>query len=215
MEKKRHLSQILFLTAFLLITINQRVNLWFVIFVVSLGAAIFFGRFFCGWICPMSTIMTFVNWIKAKLKIKNNYSPSIFRSSVWSYLLLPALILTIILSKVKGFKIPPLFILVFVSGLFTFFFKEELWHKNICPFGLLQSIPARFSKWNTSVNTEGCIGCGLCEKVCSGGAIIMNQSIKKAKIDIVYCHQCFKCTHSCPTKAINYGKVKKILKEAK
>lgn len=46
----------------------------------------------------------------------------------------------------------------------------------------------------------GCLGCGLCEKVCAYDAIHVENNL--AKIDYDKCHECGACVGKCPTGAI-------------
>lgn len=50
-----------------------------------------------------------------------------------------------------------------------------------------------------NVNTEKCIGCGICAKVCSNGNIAVID--KKAKVG-PHCTQCLACVHFCPQQAM-------------
>lgn len=65
---------------------------------------------------------------------------------------------------------------------------------------------------NFLVDTEGCIGCGLCEKVCPGGILHLNAARKceMDEIDQFGWWGCWKCEHClavCPKGAISiFGK---------
>lgn len=48
--------------------------------------------------------------------------------------------------------------------------------------------------------TDGCIGCGICEKVCPSGSIRLREG--KAVYTPGYCQTCLACIHACPQKAI-------------
>jgi len=56
------------------------------------------------------------------------------------------------------------------------------------------------------VETEKCIGCGLCDEICSFGAIILEEiegKGQKAKNISASCKGCGLCAASCPQKAID------------
>jgi len=50
------------------------------------------------------------------------------------------------------------------------------------------------------VRKELCVGCGLCIRVCSYGAISLKY--RKAEIDTAKCTKCNQCVQICPTGAI-------------
>lgn len=47
-----------------------------------------------------------------------------------------------------------------------------------------------------------CIGCGLCEKVCSVGNIRITDNRPEW---LHHCEHCMACIHRCPKEAIQYG----------
>lgn len=52
------------------------------------------------------------------------------------------------------------------------------------------------------VHQDICVGCGICSKVCSNGAILVNSETNKAKITVAKCQTCQACLNFCPYKAI-------------
>ena len=52
--------------------------------------------------------------------------------------------------------------------------------------------------------TDDCIGCGLCEKICTSGCIEMTAGKPVWTEDS--CNMCVACLNRCPAKAIQYGK---------
>ncbi len=54
---------------------------------------------------------------------------------------------------------------------------------------------------NVIINKETCIGCGLCVKDCSNGAIILED--KKAKVNLKLCNECSHCVAVCPQASVS------------
>lgn len=94
-----------------------------------------------------------------------------------------------------------------VLGIFT---KGGRGYCNfLCPVGAMQSflhyvgsfIPGTYAR---RVDTEACVGCGLCVKACPMEAADVVE--KKCKINIHHCIECGQCQNVCPKNAITYGK---------
>ena len=196
-----------FLALFLFLIAKGKMMLWLGIFAVSLIAAILFGRIYCGYICPMNTLMIPTEWISKKLKIQsvNTHSRSKHGKLPWITLFL-SLDLMIIFKKILHKDLPLLLIWLVIAVIITLRYKPEVFHNQICPFGALQSTFGKFAKFSKGVNKEECIGCKLCEKVCPSEAIKVTTDNKKATINTSLCHQCSNCQQVCPKSAIHYTK---------
>lgn len=198
----RIIVQIIFLALFVFLVITGKTNLWLIIFGFSLILAIFFGRIYCGWLCPINTVMRPMNWIYKKLGLKRLNAPKWLKLKIIPWILLALLIIAMIAGKLLKIKIPGLLIILALGFIFSFVFKPEVFHNYICPFGILQGLPGRFAKSTFKTNRARCTGCGLCLKVCDAEAITISN--KKAEIDKRLCHQCNNCKTVCPADAINY-----------
>lgn len=54
-----------------------------------------------------------------------------------------------------------------------------------------------------SIDARACVGCTVCELICPGDVIIMDDE-KKARIKYAQdCWTCFSCELACPVKAID------------
>lgn len=181
--------------------------LWFALYGVSLLAALVFGRIYCGYICPMNTLMIPTEKISKKLGIQKEEAPKWLRSGKFAWVALIGSVLVMLLSK-RMFKInlPVLLIWLVASVIITLRYKPFVFHNYICPFGVLQKLFGKFAIFSERVDKDGCIGCGLCEKVCPSQAVVVKKVDNKAEIDTALCLQCTNCQQVCPKNTIQYTK---------
>lgn len=207
----KNLVQWMSLAVFLLIVSKGKMNLWFLIFAGSLLLALLLGRIYCGWLCPMNTVMIPTEKLSKKLKLQTKNIPKPLNSNILPWIVLVFSIATMVISKRNDIQIPLLLYILILSVLITLRYEPKVFHNHICPFGALQSVAGRFARLSEGVTAEKCVGCKLCEKVCPSEAIEVTN--KKADIDVKLCHQCLNCQTKCPTGAISYGKAVKGMKE--
>jgi len=210
MNKYRKLIQLAFLLIFFFIISKGNMFIWLGLFLISLIGATIFGRFYCGYICPMNTVMGATEKFSKKLNWRTKSVPKVLQSKYlpWSVLLM--MVATMVLSK-KAFhqEVPILILLMAVSILVTLRYEEWVFHNHICPYGALLSLTGRWAKFSTKVESDLCIGCKKCETVCPSKAISVNSETKVAQIDPSTCHQCQACTLVCLKNAILYtGRLK-------
>jgi ferredoxin-type protein NapH len=205
---KRYLQlalQILFLALFVFLIISGNVQLWMGLFVLSVLAIFLLGRVYCGWICPINTVMRGITWVKKKLRIKSIKTPA-WMTKPWVRIFVLALFIAVfIFTMVSGKKLPVLPALLIIGAALTLFFSEELWHRYLCPYGTLMSLAARKSKYAMSIQPERCNSCGMCIRACPAKAVEKRedhyQILKKD------CIVCMDCSNVCKQEAIHYRQV--------
>ena len=185
-----------------------------------------FGRTFCGWICPLGT---FLDWIRplAFWQRKQTVRPTYRNSRVRFYLLVflltasifslqfvgwfdplvifnraaSALIHDLVLFDLFNLRLIPVFLsFIFIAILALEFYKPRFWCRNICPFGALISLPARFSLLNRRVSNT-CTYCGECRNVCPMRAI----GVEPHDTRYTDCTFCLECEAACPNQGIHFG----------
>ena len=177
-----------------------------------------FGRFFCGWICPMGTMIDCAGSLKKKRKV---FSDTANRkiSSVKFYLLGIFLILAVfkvqtagvadplvIMAKVVLFYIGPalsmlfglaydyilqlrISFLIFMLILGISVFIPRLWCRALCPLGALYALVSKFSLLRRVA--PGCSDCKVCSTTCRMGAITDDGDY--VKTECVLCMDCLYC----------------------
>ena len=202
-----NIIRILFLALFIFLLANGKVLLWLALFAVSLVAALIFGRVYCGYACPMNTLMIPIEWLSKKLKLQTADTPKWLKNGYFTWITLGISVAVMLLSKrLLHVDLPILPFWLVMSILITLRYKPAVFHNLICPFGALQRSFGRFARLSEKVDKDACVGCKLCEKACPSNAIVVSSENKKAVINTALCHQCIKCQQVCPKDAIHYSK---------
>lgn len=204
MLKHRKLIQILTLILFVVLISIGKMQLWMMIFLAGLLLSTFMGRFYCGYICPINTAMKVIDGNAAKKKRKRIKTPNWMKSSIIRISVLILFLGTMAFVFKTGKKLHVLPILFFLGVILTIFFEPSLWHKYLCPFGILLSIFSRKNKKGYRLHDEGCIKCGKCVGVCPADAIFWEDKKKDPIINMKDCLVCGKCEDLCPKEVIEY-----------
>jgi polyferredoxin len=187
--------------------VNGKAVLLLILFAISLMAALIFGRIYCGYVCPMNTLMIPVEWLSKKTTLQTLNTPKWLKNGYFAWITLSLSIAVMLMSKkLLHMDLPILPFWLVISVLITLRYKPAVFHNLLCPFGALERTFGRFARLSQKVTKDACVGCKLCEKVCPSRAIVVSSKDKKAMINTALCHQCTNCQHVCPESAIHYGK---------
>ncbi|MDR7857035.1 4Fe-4S binding protein [Tissierella sp.] len=204
MLKYRRWIQILALIVFSFLIVKGKVQIWMVIFLGSLLLSTFLGRFYCGYICPINTVMEVIDDDASKKKRKRIKTPTWISHNTIRVGVLILFLGTMIFVFKTGKRLPVLPILFALGVLLTIFFEPSLWHRYLCPYGTLFSVFSSKSKNGYKVGTEGCIRCGMCVKSCPADAIAWDDKERDPVINKKECIVCGRCAKVCPKKVIDY-----------
>lgn len=206
MFKLKLIIQILFTVAFLAMIITGKTDLWMFVFLGSTIGAIFFGRFYCGWVCPINTMIDGVNTFNKKHKYKRKKVPIWLAKPIVRYVSLFIFVGIMVFTVTSGQKIPILAILVVLGTALSIIFIPAFWHRYLCPYGVLLSLTGTLARYYWQINNNSCTKCGICKKVCHAEAINMENKKDYPTFDKKYCLQCLECVKVCPKSAINICK---------
>ncbi len=196
-----------FFIIFLMLWKNHELVKWIFIFLGGLLLTPFFGRFYCGWICPINTTFKPISIVYKMFKIKRFKTPKILESKTLRLVFVFSFIALFLITKFLKIKLNIILYVVGIGAFITLFFEENLWHKHICPYGTILSIPSIKPLKKLNINQDKCVGCGLCQTVCPTKTIITLPNNKR-EIKIKECLMCFECQRVCPVDAISMKKTK-------
>lgn len=224
----RNAVRVLSLAAFVALALTGRVKLWMGLFALGVVASFFAGRVYCGWICPMNSVMQGAGKKRFRGIFGSKGHPGKQGKSLPDWVrIIPLLLFIATFVGVQrfGIKLSPLLPLTLLSLPFAFLFGERIWHDSVCPFGTILSLTSRLSEKRAGlkVNPELCTACGACERVCpshiaiektpaydgehGGAGEETKQGKLPRKIADRNCLQCYSCASVCPTDAINSSRL--------
>ena len=199
--------RIAFFGIFIFLMLIGKPFIWLALYALSLILAIFFGRLYCGFMCPINTVMGPAEFLSKKMNLQTDKTPKWLSSGVFAWVFLGlSIALMLVFKKVIEIDLPIIPIWIGLGFLVTLRYKPAVFHNLICPFGILQGVFGKKPIFGKRVNKDTCIGCKLCEKACPSDAIKVNKETKKADITSTTCQQCTNCKDVCPTNAIHYIK---------
>lgn len=186
---------------------------------IPIATSFIWGRWFCGWFCPIGAFQKFLY----SIKIKN--PKNIFYKLNWFFkkndkilrytkLLIFAFFDYLYISKgynlfchYEPFKAIFAFngSLVNVTIAFIVFLlatiNQRFFCKYLCPLGGILKLTSRFALKKIKVDPECCTGCKICTKdICPMDTLKCDEKNNKINIDHSECIRCLKCVDACKTK---------------
>lgn len=183
-------------------------------FLLVTAVIVIFGRFFCGWICPIGVLLDYSHNITARKRLgtlwhnREKYiillavlAASLLFNFTAPYLFSPPGVVyrTVILYALHGIIGADLAILLLIFILDVLATRyHRTWCNTLCPLGTLISALSLINLVKPKVDEEKCNGCLECERTCP----MRIPLIKADKWLMMACNKCLKCLESCPIKAV-------------
>ena len=201
----RNIIRVLFLVIFFTLWMVGKAELWGQLLLLGLLVVPIGGRLYCGYLCPISTTIDILGFIKPAKKLSEEHKKLFFNNKIRAVIFLVSIALLVITIKSQS-PVPFFVILVPIGVVFTYLFGEAAWHRN-CFIGTMYSWLGGLSRRGYIIPANHCSACGSCEKVCPAGCLEISPARKK--IENKQCLICGKCQVACPKENIYYGSLKK------
>lgn len=163
----------------------------------------FFGRGWCGYACWTAMILDLLPY-KKPASPRRNIGYIRYLVFCASLLFVAALFLFHVpgLERIMflSFVIGNLLYYIVGIGLAIRFRDNRAFCKYVCPITVFLKPASYFSYIRVTVDTEKCISCGKCRKVCPMNVDVTSNSRKRA--NATECILCTKCVDECPVKAL-------------
>lgn len=196
----------------------------FIVFVCMLLGSVFFGRIFCGWLCPMGGLQECLCSVNEKTPKQGwrNY----IKIAIW-IVWIAAVIVCFVFRKQEitidffymtdhGISITEIYNYVIYYGvIFLVLIPAVLFGKRVfchyfcwmAPFmiiGIKIRQVLHLPGLHVRLEEKECISCGKCNKSCPMGLNVVE--LGKGSHDLgTECIQCGSCVDHCPKKALSYG----------
>jgi len=197
----------------------------FIVFSCMFVFALFFGRFFCGYLCPMGGMQECIAEINnkpAKAGWRNYIKFGIW--IIWLGLLAffyfageGDLKIDFFFMTDHGISIAEIGNYVIYYGVIVLIFLPTLIHGRraschyICWMAPFMIVGSKLGKalhipqLHVKAEKEKCISCGICNKNCPMGLDVKKMVNEKGTTYNAECINCGKCIDNCPKKVLSYS----------
>lgn len=180
--------------------------------IVAAFYAIFGGRIYCSWVCPINMLTDVAHWFRQRFDIKSNFSIS---KGLRKAILLLALLLSFSAGTLAWEIVNPITLFqrelmwasisgsLFLLGLFFFdlLVSRRGWCGHICPVGAFYGFLGHFGRLRvTADKLESCAGsaCSACMKVCPEPHVLVPVVSQTGnKVISGECTRCGACLDNC------------------
>jgi len=178
--------------------------------------AIFGGRAFCSWVCPVNIVTDTANYLRRKLRI-NQVAKKVPLSRNTRYWVIGISLIISAMMGVAAFEIiSPVAMthrgLIFGMGFgwaailsiffFDLFVVKNGWCGHVCPIGGTYSLIGKFSLFRVKHDSEACTNCRKCIEVCPENQVLFMINKESLPVTSAECTNCARCIEVCNDDAL-------------
>jgi polyferredoxin len=172
------------------------------VFFIPLVVALFFGRAFCGGVCPIGAIQDLVvlKPIQTPRRLDRvlGLLKYVYLGLAIFFAVQPALARDFVICRFDPFvgffrrTGAPHMLLIGGAFLVVGMFVGRPYCRYLCPYGVLLNWCTRLARRGVTITPDRELDCGLCTGSCPFGAIDKMRAVRK---DCLYCARCY---NACP-----------------
>lgn len=190
----------------------------FILMGIVLLVTLFFGRGFCGFLCPLGAVQEWIRFIGKKLGISKEIELPAKLDYILRYLKYLTLILVLYFSFTLGdlffrdigpfsalthlggeFDEKPIGYTVLIIILIISLFSKQWWCRYLCPLGGFLGAVRKISPFSIKRDKKTCIDCKACDRACPGH-LKVSQANTLRDADCISCQE---CVEVCPKKSLS------------
>jgi ferredoxin-type protein NapH len=179
---------------------------------------VLFGRFLCGWVCPVGILLDSSHNISMTADKRNQRIPGnstmrysillavlaaslVFNFSLPYFISPPGIVYRTVISYtmrgIVGVDVVVL-LMIFVVDILSLRFGRT-WCNSICPLGTTISNLSIVNLLRPRIDQKKCINCLDCERICPMQIPLTTRTDNWV---MMTCNKCLKCLDKCPTGAV-------------
>ncbi|HPR41964.1 MAG TPA: 4Fe-4S binding protein [Candidatus Methanofastidiosa archaeon] len=164
------------------------------------AGSVFYGRLFCGYLCPFHAYDKMLGAVLGRLGIRRIDSGRLDGLRAVFYMLSVAILAILVMKALMPYtKIRVQIPILMLAFVFLTPLAPRIWHRYVCPFGLIMRLPAAARPLMPKISSS-CKHCKACEKVCPTDAITVGKD--DAGISGAHCILCYRCEDACKHDSI-------------
>ncbi|MBZ7984734.1 quinol dehydrogenase ferredoxin subunit NapH [Campylobacter sp. Cr9] len=187
-------------------------------FLVFIIYALFLGRAFCAWVCPINLITNLAGVIRQNSNLKSSKITN-FKQNTRYFILFSILLLSFIAQEPVFEKYSHIGIvtrgIIFMQSsaifvaiiifLLDLFVQKNLVCSHLCPLGAFYSLISKFSFLKINYDLNKCTKCMKCKTICPENQVLAIITKNSGDISNSECIKCGRCIEVCDDDALNFN----------